>query len=194
MDAWPQRKSPKRFEIRTSTFRLWSGPFILCPGLRSDLNRPSLGQLTPSIIYLLLFSSAFYHEPQYIQNENANSFSVLIWFQGSLNDIDRSDLFYPREQRYYNHTQMKYGHSDFIHSDFIITHRSDLFYPREQKYYNHTQMKYGFTRMRMLPEWTGTSIEEFFFSPLQLIRALSSLWHTLLALDAPLLKSMGPIH
>ena len=34
-------------------------------------------------------------------------------------------------------------------------------------------MKYGFTCMRMLPEWTGTFIDEFTFSPLQLFRALS---------------------
>jgi hypothetical protein len=63
-------------------------------------------------------------------------FSVLIRIQGSLNNIARSDLFYPREQ----------------------------------KYYNPTQIKYGFTRMRILPEWTGTFIDEFAFSPLQLFR------------------------
>ena len=68
-------------------------------------------------------------------------FSILIRIQGSLNNIARSDLFYPREQ----------------------------------KYYNPTQIKYGFTRMRILPEWTGTFIDEFAFSPLQLFRASSSL-------------------
>jgi hypothetical protein len=43
-------------------------------------------------------------------------------------------------------------------------------------------MKYGFTGMRMLPEWTGTFIDEFAFSPLQLFRPLLSTFCFLLFL------------
>ena len=141
INTWLQWESPKRIENWPIHLPLIPGRLSFVAGLCLDLNRPFPGWLTLSIRNLFEFYSTFHHKPRYIQNANTNSFHYYFRFQGSLNDIDRSDLFYPREK----------------------------------KYYNPTQMKYGFTRMRMLPEWTGTFIDEFTFSPLQLFRSLSSL-------------------